>query len=328
MTDADTDAAAASDDRWCVLLPAHIHPAGPDALADVATYVTYDEYESRAALLADADRFDAVVYRMLTPDREFFEAASDLRVLAKHGVGLDRVDVDAATERGVLVCNTPGANAHAVAEHAMAHLFALRRSLREYDREVRDGVFVRDGHVAGDLRGDVLGVLGCGDIGSEVSRLADAVGMEVLTHDPYLEAFPDAVTPVDSRAELFERADAVTLHVPLNDETEGLVGRSELASLEGELVNCARGGVVDESALVAALEAGTVTAAGVDVYETEPPGEDHPLFAFENVVCTPHVGAMTTDALREASTRACANVRTVYEGGIPESTVNPEAARR
>lgn len=318
---------ADADDRWQVLLPRHIHPAGPDALADVATYTALDEYPDRDALLADADRFDAVVYRMLHPDREFLEAASKLQVVAKHGVGLDTVDVDAATDRGILVCNTPGANAHAVAEHTLALLFSVRRQLREADRDVRNGEFVRDRYVAGELRGDTLGVLGCGNIGSEVAALADAVGMDVLTHDPYLQTFPNEVTPVETRAELFDRADAVSLHVPLNEETRGLVGGDELDALDGELINVARGGVVDEAALDDALDAGTVTGAGVDVYDEEPPGEDYPLFDFENVVCTPHIGAMTDDALRAASVRACENVRTVYEGGVPETTVNPGAVR-
>ncbi|MFB6124100.1 MAG: hydroxyacid dehydrogenase [Haloferacaceae archaeon] len=313
------------DDRWHVLLPRHIHSAGPDSLADVATYASLDDYADRAALLADADRFDAVVFRMLDPDQEFVEAATNLQVLAKHGVGLDGVDVEAATERGVVVCNTPGANAHAVAEHTMALLFAVRRQLREADRDVRNGEFDRGRYVAGELRGDTLGVLGCGDIGSEVAALADAVGMDVRTYDPYLDVFPDEVAPVDSRTDLFEAADAVSLHVPLNEETRGLVGDDELALLDGELINVARGGVVDEAALVDALDAGTVTGAGVDVYDEEPPGEDYAPFDFENVVCTPHVGAMTTDALRAASVRACENVRTVYEGGVPESTVNPDA---
>ncbi|WP_423751583.1 hydroxyacid dehydrogenase [Salinirarus marinus] len=318
---------ADTDDRWHVLLPSHLHPAGPESLADMATFASLDDYGDRAALLADADRFDAVVFRMLDPDREFVEAATNLKVLAKHGVGLDGVDVDAATERGVVVCNTPGANAHAVAEHTLALLFAVRRRLREADRDVRNGEFERDRYVAGELRGDTLGVLGCGDIGSEVAALADAVGMDVITHDPYLRTFPDAVSPVESRAELFAAADAVSLHVPLTEETRGLVDADELASLDGELINVARGGVVDETALYDALAAGTVTGAGVDVYDEEPPGEDYPAFDFENVICTPHIGAMTTDALRAASTQACENVRTVYAGGVPESAVNSEAVR-
>jgi phosphoglycerate dehydrogenase-like enzyme len=315
-----------SDGRWHVLLPneSDIHPAGPDSLADIAAVSRYGDYEDRAALLADADRFDAIVERMFEVDEALLDAATNLKVVSKHGVGLDAIDVAAAHERGIVVCNAPGANANAVAEHALGLLFATRRSFRRYDRDVRAGEFDRGRYPASDLRGDTLGLLGCGDIGSAVAGLADAVGMDVIAHDPYLDAFPDDVTPVESRLELFERADAVSLHLPLNDGTAGLVGEDELAALAGELVNCARGGVVDEADLRAALSAGTVTAAGVDVFAEEPPGEDHPLFEYDNVVCTPHVGAYTDDALRAVSLAACENVRTVYEGGVPDSAVTPE----
>jgi D-3-phosphoglycerate dehydrogenase len=308
-------------DRWQVLMPDDIHPAGPDSLEDIADITRYSEYEDRAAIVADAARFDAIVERMFEVDETLLDAATNLEIVSKHGVGLDAIDLDAAAERGIVVCNAPGANANAVAEHSLGLLFATRRSFRQYDRDMRRGEFDRGRYAAGDLRGDTLGVLGCGNIGSAIARLADAVGMDVLTHDPYLDEFPDEATPVDSRQELFERSDAVSLHVPLNEETAGLVGEAELSALDGELVNCARGGVVDEDALCDALETGTVTGAGVDVFAEEPPGEDHPLFAFENVICTPHVGAYTTDALRAVSVAACENVRTAYEGEIPESAV-------
>jgi D-3-phosphoglycerate dehydrogenase len=311
------------DDRWHVLVPDDIHPAGPESITDFATLSRYSDYADAAAIRADAHRFDAIVERMFEVDEALLDAATDLKVVSKHGVGLDAIDVAAAHERGVVVCNTPGANAPAVAEHALGLLFALRRSLRRYDRDVRDGQFDRGRYPATDLRGDTLGVLGCGDIGSEVARMAASLGMDVVAHDPYLETFPEGVTPVDGRRDLFERADAVSLHVPLTDETAGLVGEAELGALDGELVNCARGGVVDEDALCAALDAGTVTGAGVDVFAEEPPGDDHPLFAFENVICTPHVGAYTEDALEAVSRAACENVRTVYEGDVPDSAVAP-----
>ncbi|MFC7165151.1 hydroxyacid dehydrogenase [Halospeciosus flavus] len=318
-------------ERWRVLLPPALHPAGPDVLSEFADCTGIDEYDSRADALADLDRYDAAVVRVTEFDAETIAdaAAGRLKVISKHGVGLDNVDVEAASANGVVVCNTPGANARSVAEHTILLLLAVRRNLPAMDRHVREGGWDRSQFTGHEVAGDTLGVYGLGNIGRETATLARGMGLSVLAYDRSAtpaEA-PDGVDLVDDSLALFERADAVSLHVPLTAETRGLVSTPELRALgpEGVVVNVARGGVVDEDALVAALDAGEVGGAGVDVFADEPPSEDHPLLDRDDVVLSPHAGSDTEAALRRTSVRAAQNVRMVYEGGLPESTVNRDA---
>lgn len=318
-------------ERWRVLLPPALHPAGPDVLAEFTDCTGIDEYDSRADALADLDRYDAAVVRVTEFDAETIAdaAAGRLKVISKHGVGLDNVDVAAASANGVVVCNTPGANARSVAEHTILLLLAVRRNLPAMDRHVREGGWDRSQFTGHEVAGDTLGVYGLGNIGRETATLARGMGLSVLAYDRSAtpaEA-PDGVDLVDDSLALFERADAVSLHVPLTAETRGLVSTPELRALgpEGVVVNVARGGVVDEDALVAALDAGEVGGAGVDVFADEPPSEDHLLLDRDDVVLSPHAGSDTEAALRRTSVRAARNVRTVYEGGLPESTVNRDA---
>ncbi len=314
---------------WDLLLPAEIDPSGPARIAEFTTTTSIDEYEDRDALLGDIDRFDAIITRVERIDRPLIERASDLEVVSKHGVGVDNIDIDAATEHDVVVSNTPGVNSRAVAEHAVTLLLAVRRRLREADATVRSGRWA-DYDVATDqLLGDTLGLFGCGDIGIEVAGLATGLGMDCVTYDPYIDEndLPADVSTVEAPAELFDGADAVSVHTPLTPETRGAVGEDELARLapDGILINTARAEVVEQDALVAALEDDALAGAGLDVTSPEPPSADHPLLAFDNAVVTPHLGAETNEALRDASIGAAENVRTVYEGGVPETALNGDA---
>ncbi|MFB6106628.1 MAG: hydroxyacid dehydrogenase [Halobacteriaceae archaeon] len=314
--------------EWQVLVDGPIDDAGPDAIADFASCTLVSTYADRAAVVEDAERYDAVVVRTWEVDRAFLEAATNLRVVAKHGAGLDNVDIPAASERGVVVANTPGVNARSVAEHTVTLLLAVQKSVRPADIDVHDGEWDRGRYDAHEVAGDVLGLFGCGDIGTAVSEMARGLGMDVLVYDPYLAEsdIPAGAERVTATRSLFDRADAVSVHTPLTEETRGAIGRAELRALDGGVVvNTARGGVVDEEALVAALRAGEVAGAGLDVFASEPPADDDPLLAFRNVVTTPHVAGATDAAMRRMALGAAENVRTVYEGGLPESTVNADA---
>jgi phosphoglycerate dehydrogenase-like enzyme len=235
---------------WDVLLLDGIGPADLAAIDDIATLVSSGAYDLETALRADVGRFDAIVVTTSEIDADLVEAADSLSVIAKRGVGVDNVDVAAATERGVLVCNTPGANARAVAEHALALLLSVRHRVVLADRETRRGRWDRSRFETSELGGDVVGTLGAGNAGRAFARLADGIGTDVVTYDPYVDeaALPEAVTTVDTAAALFERADAASVHVPLTDETRHAVGPAELERLgpDGILINTARGGVVDE----------------------------------------------------------------------------------
>lgn len=311
---------------WNVLLPNEIDQSGPESIADFATCTGMDEYDSTEAALGEIDQYDAVVVRVAPLDAEVIARADRLKIIAKHGSGLDNVDIEAASDHGIVVCNTPGANARSVAEHAVALLFAVRRSLRTADRHVRSGGWERDAFTGHELTGDTLGLFGFGAIGRETAALADGMGQTVLVYDPYVadDDVPSRVSRVGDLSELFAASDAVSIHTPLTPETRGAVSTQELAALgeRGILINTSRGAIVDEEALVEALEAGTVSGAGLDTFETEPPGENHPLYDRAEVLLTPHVGGVTDEALARMSQRAAANVRAVYEGKLPASTVN------
>jgi D-3-phosphoglycerate dehydrogenase len=316
-------------ETWEVLLPRQIDPSGPDSLSDIARCTGMGEYDSVGDALDDIGRYDAVIVRTAPLTEAVIERADRLKVIAKHGAGLDNVDIDAATRRDIVVCNTPGANARSVAEHATALLFAVRRNLRTADRSVRDGEWDRAAFTGHELTGDTLGLFGFGAIARETSDIAHGLGQDVVMYDPYVpdEDVPARVERVTEFDGLFEKSDAVSIHAPLTDETHHAIAADELRALgeTGVLINTSRGPIVDQRALIEALEEGWLDGAGLDTFDEEPPGPDHPLYARDDVILTPHVGGVTTQALARMSTRAADNVRAVYEGGIPESTVNRRA---
>lgn len=311
---------------WEVLTPRPLHDAAHEILDPFANVTVGDEYESDTALEADLNRFDAIVLKSLPLSRERLERATNLKVVTQSGVGLDPVDIPAATEFGVIVCNNPGANTRAVAEYTLASVLALRRSLRQADSDVRNGVWEKHGYLAGELGDDVLGVFGCGDIGSMVTEFAQGFGMTCCAYDPYQHAenLPDGVEKVESVGALFESADVVCIHAPLTSETRGAVGEAELDALgsDGILVNAARGPIVDEDALVAALETSSIDGAGIDVFVEEPVPADHPLLELENVLVSPHMAGSTTVSVPAKDRGAAENIKTVYEGRVPMSSVN------
>ncbi|WP_222914791.1 NAD(P)-dependent oxidoreductase [Natrinema sp. SYSU A 869] len=312
--------------EWTVLLPAEIHLAGPESIADIATTVKRDEYDTRMQLLADAERFDAIITRIERIDREFIDSASNLEIISKHGVGYDNIDVDAATENGVLISNTPGTNSRAVAEHAITLLLAVRRRLRQADRAVRAGNGGKYDVVTNEFQSDTIGLYGYGDIGSEVANLVSGLSMGCLVYDPYVDEteLSTHVTKVESTAALFEQADAVSVHAPLTAKTRNDISEAELRQLSpsGILVNTARAEIVDRDALVSSLEAGAIAGAGIDVFADGPPSEEYPLLEYENVILTPHIGAQTTEALTQMSVESADNVRSAYNGTVPESALN------
>lgn len=314
---------------WQILLPPQIDPAGPESISDFADCTGMDDYESVDAALDDIARYDAVIVRVADLDRETIERAANLNVIAKHGTGLDNVDIEAATENGVVVCNTPGVNSRSVAEHAIALQFAVRRNLAAADRHVRAGGWDRSAFVGHELQGNTLGLMGFGSIAHETAGIAQGIGLDVVFYDP---GHPDGQAPegidrVDELIELFAESDAVSLHVPLVESTYHAVSTDQFEALgeHGVLLNTSRGGVVDKDALLEALDNDVIAGAGIDNFEDEPPGADHPIYEHSEVIMTPHIGGVTYDALERMSRRAAANVRTVYEGGLPASTVNREA---
>ena len=275
---------------------------------------------------------EAVLLRTATIDAQAIERAPSLRVIARHGVGVDNVAVDAAARRGIPVLITPQANLRSVAEHVFALALAVSRNLIAADCTVREGRFAsRDLLMGRELWGATLGVIGLGRIGGEVARMATlGFGMRVLGYDPWLS--PERVRerhaePVEALPDLLRACDVLTVHVPLSPETRGLLGHDELASMKqgAILIQTSRGGVVDEGALVDALRSGHLAGAGIDVYETEPPPRDHPFYSMRQVVLTPHTAALTEQAMRRMAMDAAQGILDVLGGADPNDP--PEGAR-
>jgi phosphoglycerate dehydrogenase-like enzyme len=314
---------------WNVLVGRHPHESVRSAYDGWAAVTVAADYNSPDALDDDLGRFDAIVLGGFELPAERIERASNLKMVTSPGVGLDSVDIEAATDRGIIVCNNLGANTRAVAEYSITTMLAVRRELRRADRDIRNGVWDKFDYMNPEAADQVMGVFGYGAIGSLVADLAQGLDMDVVAYDPYVddEAFADGVVPVDRRLELFERADAVGIHAPLTDETRGAVGESELRALgeDGIVVNASRGPLVDTDALVDALQAESIHGAAIDVFDEEPAPADHPLFDLDNVLVTPHIAGSTRTSVPAKHRGAASNVRMVYEGSLPETTVNQEA---
>ncbi len=284
----------------------------------------------RERLLSEIARAEALVVRSATTvDRTLLEAAPRLRVIGRAGVGVDNIDLEAATEWGVAVLNAPAGNTVSAAELTFALILCVVRRVAAADRSVRAGEWRRSALGGTELRGKVLGLVGAGRIGGEVARRARAFGMEVRAYDPYLtseraEELGVARVELD---ELLPAADVLSLHVPLTPATRGMIGTDELARMkEGSfLVNAARGGVVDEAALARALGEGRLAGAALDVYEEEPLAEGSPLREAPNLVLTPHLGASTTEAQELVAAEIAQAVRDALLHGDLSRAVNAPA---
>ncbi|HEX6945854.1 MAG TPA: hydroxyacid dehydrogenase [Acidimicrobiia bacterium] len=259
-------------------------------------------------------------------DAALLDHADDLRVVARAGVGVDNIDVEEASRRGVAVFNTPTANTLAAAEMTMALILAVMRRIPAADASIRRGEWDRPAFQGVECHGKTLGLVGAGRIGREVAARARAFGMSVLGCDPYLtDAGEIELCSIDR---VLGEADVVSLHVPLNDETRHLIDTSALGKMKrgAFLVNVSRGGVIDEAALVEALESGQLAGAALDVYEEEPLPESSPLLDAPNLVLTPHLGASTAEAQRRVAIEAAEAVHRVlvegdYTGAVNESRI-------
>ena len=293
-------------------LNVRLHPrTGHRSAAELAEIVG-----DAVGVIASTDPFDASV----------FAACSGLRVIARTGVGVDSIDVDAATRAGVIVATTPGANGEAVADHALAMILALQRRLVENDAAIRAGRWDRGGSLTpSDLYGATVGLIGSGAIGRAVLRRLLAFGTTVLVYDPFLVEPPEGSTSVDLR-QLLERSDVVTVHAPLTEATRGLLGGPQFAVMKpgAVVVNVARGGIVDEFALAEAIRSGHLAGAGLDTFEREPLG-DSPLRDLPTVIMSAHIAGLSHRSIVAMTEQATRAVLDVLNGRLPAHPVNPEA---
>lgn len=274
---------------------------------------------------------EGVIVRTAPFTAEIIAAADRLKVIGRHGVGVDNIDVKAATKKGIVVVNTPDANATSVAEHTICAIGALAKRMVSYDKAMRAGNWeIRNTYQAVDLEGKTLGLVGIGRIGSQVARRAAAAyEMRVIAYDPYVtaeKAREMGITLYAQVEDIFRLSDVVSLHTPLTPETRGLVDFTKLRMMKPTafLVNFSRGEVVDEKALYAALKTGVIAGAALDVYDPEPPLPENPLLSLDNVIISPHSAALTKECVIRMATGAARGVLDVLSGRRPKFAVNPE----
>lgn len=272
---------------------------------------------------------EALILRSATTvDDALLEKAPQLRAVGRAGVGVDNIDIDAATKRGIAVFNAPHANTNAAAELTVGLMLAAARNIAPADASVRSNEWERARFKGVELKGKTLGLIGAGRIGSEVALRCQAFGMEVIVYDPYLNEeraaeFGAALVPLN---EILARSDFISIHVPLTDETRGIVDAEALMRMKDDafVVNASRGGVVDELALAAALHSGAIAGAALDVYETEPLAQDNPLRDAPNLILTPHLGASTREAQDGVATEVAQRIAELFDTGDTSRALNAD----
>src|SRR5262245_46144958 len=317
-----------------VLICDKLEPAGLDLLKGAGL-----EVDNRPGLTGDALKealraADAAIVRSATRvTAELLGDPGKLRAIARAGVGVDNIDVAAATRYGIVVMNTPGGNTVSAAEHTIALLLALCRHVPAADASLRTGKWERGKFVGSQLAGKTLGVVGLGRIGREVARRAAGFDMKIVGFDPYLtpeRAAQLGIEAVASLDRLLPRCQFLTVHTALTDETKGLIGAKQLAMMPrgARVLNVARGGIIDEAALAEALRSGHIAGAGIDVFEPEPPPAGHPLLAAPNLVLTPHLGASTVEAQESVAREAAQLLIDFLTRGVVQFAVNMAAVDR
>ena len=309
-----------------VLISDKLSPAAVEIFRARGIETDFKPGLSPADLRAIIGQYDGLAIRSATKvTKELLDAAPNLKVVGRAGIGVDNVDIKSATARGVVVMNTPHGNSITTAEHAIAMMFALARQIPEASASTKAGKWEKNRFMGVELTGKTLGLIGCGNIGAIVADRAVGLRMKILSYDPYLSekrAIELGVEKADLDTVL-ARADIITIHTPLTDATKNILSREALAKTKKgvRIINCARGGLVDEDALADAITSGHVAGAALDVFVTEP-ATDSPLFALENVVCTPHLGAATAEAQENVALQVAEQMSDFLLTGAVSNAIN------
>src|SRR5271154_3549932 len=306
-----------------VIVADKISERGVELLRKAGWNIVLTTKENLNAEIADAD---ALIVRSATKvTAELLDKAPRLRAVGRAGVGVDNIDLDAATTRGVLVMSTPGGNAISVAEHTLALLLALARQVPRLDKAMHEGKWEKSSAAGTEVRGKTLGLIGLGRIGSEVAIRADAFDMRVLGYDPFISeaAAREVQVELVPLEKLFAESDFISLHTALSPATHNLINAETLAKMKkgARIINAARGELIDEAALAVALKSGQLAGAALDVFVQEPP-KDSPLMGMANVIATPHVAGSTTEAQEEVGTQVAVQVKDYLADGLIRNAVN------
>ncbi len=319
-----------------ILILGRIHEAGLDVLR-AQPGVSFDGIAAptEPEILARAPAADAIIVRTTKLTAAAIDAAPRLKIVSRHGVGYDNVDLAALDRRGVPLTLVGNVNALAVAEHALFMMLTIAKQGIAYDRATRDGTWkLRDSFGATELAGKTLLLLGFGRIGREVAKRAQAFGMTVLAYDPYVRdaaMYAARVQPAPRLEDTLPQADFVSVHLPLTPETRGIIGARQFATMKRTaiVISTARGGLVDEAALVEALRSGTIRAAGLDVFVDEPPSSDNPLLKLDNLLLSPHSAGLTAECAMRMGEVSARNALAGLNGTLdPELVVNKHVLKR
>ncbi|ATU90510.1 phosphoglycerate dehydrogenase [Phyllobacterium zundukense] len=311
-----------------VLVSDKLSPMAVQIFKDRGVEVDYlpDLGKDKDKLLEVIDQYDGLAIRSATKVTEkLISAATNLKVIGRAGIGVDNVDIPAASRRGIIVMNTPFGNSITTAEHAVALMFAVARELPEADASTRAGKWEKNRFMGVEITGKTLGVIGCGNIGSIVATRGVGLKMHVIAFDPFLSEGRAEELGVEKVEldELLTRADFISLHTPMTDKTRGIINAEAIAKMKDgvRIINCARGGLIVEKDLVAALKSGKVAGAGIDVFEVEPATENE-LFQLANVVCTPHLGASTSEAQENVALQVAEQMSDYLIKGAVSNAIN------
>ena len=302
-----------------VLVAAPLHERAIEILKNAGLEVVYEEYPDQEKLKELVRDVSAIIVRSKPKvTKEIIDAAPNLKVIARAGVGLDNIDVEYAKSKGIEIVNAPAASSRSVAELAIALIFNVARKIAFADRKMREGVWAKKQCMGFELEGKTLGVIGFGRIGYSVAKMASAIGMKILIYDVNkdYERAREVGGKFVELEELLKNSDVVTIHVPLLESTYHLINEERLKLMKSTavLINTSRGAVVDTNALVKALQKGWIAGAGLDVFEEEPLPKDHPLTKLDNVVLTPHIGASTVEAQERAGIEVAEKVVKILKG--------------
>ena len=308
-----------------VLIADKINEKGIEVLEDTAEVVNNPTITPEE-LLESIHEYDGIIVRSRTKvTKEVIENAENLKIIARAGVGVDNIDVNEATDRGIMVVNAPQSTSITVAEHAMGLMLSLSRKIAIADASVKSGKWEKSKFMGMELRNKTLGVIGMGRIGSQVVKRSKAFEMDVIVYDPYIteETANELGVEITTLDDLVQKADVMTIHVPLTPETKGLISKEQLAKMKDHaiILNCARGGIINETDLYEALKERPDLKAGLDVYENEPL-TDSPLTTLDNVVLTPHIAASTKEAQRDAAIIVAKEVKNVLTNQTPSNVLN------
>jgi len=284
-------------------------------------------------LTREARDCDGILVRTAIISGKVIENALNLKVIGRHGVGVDNIDLETATRKGVAVVNAPDSNIDSVAEHVLGMVLALAKNFVKMDKEIRIGRYeLRDKIIGTEIKDKIVGIIGLGNIGMAVAKKLKALDVKIIAYDPCVKQsniIDNGINLVGSLNRIYSESDIVTIHVPLTENTMGMIGKEEFKKMKKSafFINTSRGQIIDETALCEALKSGEIRAAALDVFIKEPPSADNPLFELENIILSPHNAALTEEAMIKMATHSAQGILDYLNGKIPKYLVNREVLK-